>query len=178
MIDRRIGALILANARIGHELTRSAPGRTKVPMHAQASATERVLFHVTEMCCLSETFTGVYLKEMLARTTDAVARVAIESLLEDEIDHGRVGWTYLAERAGQRRTGGLDEALPAMLDRVFGRVLGRGRVGTRTRRRSRGVRIPGPRIGHRRLRERTSPSHPAGLRDSEHRSRPDATSSR
>jgi len=67
---------------------------------------------------------GVYFTEMLARTTDPVAREAIESLLEDEIDHGRVGWAYLAERARARSTEGLAEALPAMLTRTLRGVLG------------------------------------------------------
>jgi hypothetical protein len=94
-------------------------GLPKVPMHDEASAEERALFHVVEMCCLSETLTGVFLTEMLAVTTDSVARIAIESLLEDEIDHGRVGWAYLAERAAEGRTTGLSAALPRMLDRTF-----------------------------------------------------------
>jgi hypothetical protein len=99
-------------------------GLPKVPMHPGAAPAARVLFHVVEMCCLSETLTGVYFAEMLARTTDPVAREAIESLLEDEIDHGRVGWAYLAARARDGTTGGLAEALPAMLTRTFAGVLG------------------------------------------------------
>jgi hypothetical protein len=99
-------------------------GLPHVPMHADAEASERVLHHVVEMCCLSETVTGVFLTEMLARTTDPVARTAVESLLEDEIDHGRVGWAYLASRARERRTRGLAQALPAMLDRTFAPIFG------------------------------------------------------
>jgi len=108
-------------------------GLPKVPAHAGASAADRALLHVVEMCCLSETLTGVYFTEMLARTTDPVAREAIESLLEDEIDHGRVGWAYLAERARERSAGALASALPAMLDRTFRAVLGAplGRRGAR-----------------------------------------------
>jgi hypothetical protein len=34
---------------------------------------------------------GVYFTDMIARTTDPVARGAVESLLEDEVHHGRVG---------------------------------------------------------------------------------------
>ncbi|HEY1691592.1 MAG TPA: ferritin-like domain-containing protein [Polyangiaceae bacterium] len=98
-------------------------GLPKVPMHAGASAGDRVLFHVVEMCCMSETLTGVYFTEMLARTTDPVAREAVESLLEDEIDHGRVGWAYLAGRARDGALGGLAAALPAMLARTFAPVL-------------------------------------------------------
>src|SRR5262249_53784984 len=75
------------------------------------------------MCCLSETFTGVYFTEALARTTHATMHAAIESLLEDEIDHGKVGWTYLAARSRDGATNGLAAALPAMLTRVVGRVM-------------------------------------------------------
>jgi hypothetical protein len=100
-------------------------GLPKVPMHAGVASGDRALFHVVEMCCLSETLTGVFFTEMLARTKDGVARAAVESLLEDEIDHGRVGWAYLAERTHERRAQGLAEALPAMLERTFRVVLGR-----------------------------------------------------
>jgi hypothetical protein len=99
-------------------------GLPKVPMHAGAPPGDRVLFHVVEMCCLSETLTGVYFTEMLSRTTDLVAREAIESLLEDEIDHGRVGWAYLAGRARDGALHGLADVLPAMLDRTFRGMLG------------------------------------------------------
>ncbi len=52
-----------------------------------------------------------------------------DSLLQDEIDHGRVGWAYLAVRAQASSLDGLARALPDMLDRTFGRVLrGLGRV--------------------------------------------------
>jgi hypothetical protein len=98
-------------------------GVPKVPRHAGLKPETRVLLHVVEMCCLSETITGVYFTEMLARTTDSVVRTAIESLLEDEIDHGRVGWAYLATRARAGRVDGLAEALPALLDRTVGRTL-------------------------------------------------------
>src|SRR5207249_326894 len=50
-------------------------------------------------------------------------RGAIEALLEDEIDHGRVGWAYLASRRREGRLAGLAEALPAMLDRTMGWVM-------------------------------------------------------
>jgi hypothetical protein len=103
-------------------------GLPKVPMHPTAKPGDRALFHVVEMCCMSETLTGVYFTEMLARTTDVVAREAIESLLEDEIDHGRVGWAYLAARAREGALSELSEALPAMLKRTFQSVLGSSRV--------------------------------------------------
>jgi hypothetical protein len=82
--------------------------------------------HVVEMCCLSETFTGVYLTEMLARTTHPTMRAAIEYLLEDEIDHGRVGWAHLAARVGDGRGAVVEAALPAMLERTVADVMRAG----------------------------------------------------
>jgi hypothetical protein len=92
-------------------------------MHRGAARSERVLFHVVEMCCLSETLTGVYFTEMLARATSTATRGALESLLEDEIDHGRAGWAYLATRSREKTLDGLDHALPEMMDRTVGRAL-------------------------------------------------------
>lgn len=126
-ICRRFAVVLMGEDRVPARFR----GLPKVPVHPQASPGERVLFHVVEMCCLSETLTGVYFTEMLARTTDRVAREAIESLLEDEIDHGRVGWAYLAERSRDRKLDGLAEALPAMLTRIFEAVLGSPRSAPR-----------------------------------------------
>lgn len=99
-------------------------GVPKIPEHPDADPATRVLLHVVEMCCFSETFTGVYLGEMHARATESVARALLESLLEDEIDHGRAGWAYVAERARDGRLGGLAEALPALVARTTAGVLG------------------------------------------------------
>jgi hypothetical protein len=98
-------------------------GVPKVPAHDGVAGKTRVLLHMVEMCCLSETITGVFFTEMLARATNPVARAAIASLLEDELDHGRVGWAYLGERKRDGALDGLAEALPAMLDRTIGRAL-------------------------------------------------------
>jgi hypothetical protein len=98
-------------------------GTPNVPRHPKAQPETRVLLHVVEMCCLSETLTGVYFTEMLARTTDATVRVVIESLLEDEIDHGRLGWAYLATRAREGRLSGLAASLPALLGRTIEKTL-------------------------------------------------------
>jgi hypothetical protein len=119
-ICRRFAVELLGAA----EVPASFRGLPKVPMHVNAPSADRVLFHMVEMCCMSETLTGVYFTEMLTRTTDVVAREAIESLLEDEIDHGRVGWAYLAARSRDGTLGGLAEALPGILSRTFQAVLG------------------------------------------------------
>ncbi len=98
-------------------------GLPSVPVHAELSPEERALLHVVEMCCLSESLTAVYFTEMVARASHPVAKAAVESLLEDEVDHSRVGWAYLASRATAGTTSGLAEALPSLLDRTVGRAL-------------------------------------------------------
>jgi len=98
-------------------------GVPKIPAHEGASDEARVLLHVAEMCCLSETMTGVYFTEMLARATNPIARTAIASLLEDELDHGKVGWAYLGARKRDGTLEGLAEALPELLDRTVVRAL-------------------------------------------------------
>jgi hypothetical protein len=103
------------------------PGRLRglagFATRAAAATHDDVLLHVVEMCCLSETFTGAYFTEMLERTTNPMARAAVESLLEDEIDHGRVGWAYLAQvkrdGGGARLDGALDELLFTAVKPVF-----------------------------------------------------------
>jgi hypothetical protein len=98
-------------------------GVPKVPQHEQAPARDCALLHVVEMCCINETNTGVFLTEMFNRASQTTARAAVESLLEDEIDHGHVGWAHLTaccrEGWGQRV---LHEALPALLSRTLGPV--------------------------------------------------------
>jgi hypothetical protein len=46
-------------------------------------------------------------------------RAVLESLLEDEIDHGRVGWAHLAAVARVEPLDGLSRVLPDMLRRTF-----------------------------------------------------------
>jgi hypothetical protein len=118
-ICRQFAVALLGRDRVSSRVR----GLPQVPMHGRARPADRVLLHVAEMCCISETLTGVYLTEMLARTTDPVARAVVESLLEDEIDHGRVGWAYLAERKREGRLQPLAEALPELVDRTIGPVM-------------------------------------------------------
>ncbi len=113
--------------KMAHALGAGVPaayrGLPKLPMHAGADARTRVLLHVVEMCCLSETLTGVYFTEMHKRATNPIVRAVVASLLEDELDHGRLGWAYLAARKRDGTLEGLEPALPAMFDRTVTRAL-------------------------------------------------------
>jgi hypothetical protein len=122
-ICRRTAALFLGEQAVPTRLH----GVPRPPPHAEAGSRDRALYHVVEMCCLSETFTGVYFTEALAHTEHPTMRAILESLLEDEIDHGRVGWAHLTSVAraegGSAAMRGLSLALPEMLDRTIGRVM-------------------------------------------------------
>ncbi len=85
---------------------------------------ERALLEMVETCCISETLTGLYFTEMHARTTDPFARTLVESLLEDEIHHGRMGWTHLTNACREGWGAAVVEPrLVQLLDRGVGEVL-------------------------------------------------------
>jgi hypothetical protein len=66
------------------------------PRHPSASPALRDALYVVGQCALNETFASAYLgaAHRVARTP--VARAALRELLEDEIDHARIGWAYLS----------------------------------------------------------------------------------
>jgi hypothetical protein len=114
----------IATVMLGPDaVPRRLRGVPTIPKHPAHAPSDRALLHVVEMCCLSETFTGVYLTEMLARSTHPTMRTAIEYLLEDEIDHGRVGWAHLAARVRDGRGAVVEAALPSMLERTVADVM-------------------------------------------------------
>ncbi len=66
------------------------------PTHPEArSERERRALFVVGQCALNETFASGYLGAALAPCKSPLARAAIRELLEDEIDHSRLGWAYL-----------------------------------------------------------------------------------
>ena len=67
-----------------------------IPEHRGASPELRDVLHIVGQCVLNETTASAFLEVCLARATGAVARHALRELLSDEIDHGRIGWAYLA----------------------------------------------------------------------------------
>jgi len=99
-------------------------GVPNVPAHTGASTAERALFHVVEMCCLSETLAVVVFTEMRKRATNPAATAAMETLLEDEVHHGRAGWAYLASLGSRPRVfDALGAALPDLMSRTVGKTL-------------------------------------------------------
>jgi len=67
------------------------------PQHPRAtSETQRRALWVVGQCALNETFAGAYLSTAWRGATAPLARAALRELLEDEVDHARVGWAFLA----------------------------------------------------------------------------------
>lgn len=67
------------------------------PQHPEAtSETQRRALWVVGQCALNETFASAYLLAAWGGATSPLARAALRELLEDEVDHARVGWAFLA----------------------------------------------------------------------------------
>lgn len=70
-------------------------------------------------CCVSETVANAFLLASRARAEAPLVRAALRELLRDEVDHARVGWSFLAvPQVRARLLGPLARALPALLEAV------------------------------------------------------------
>jgi hypothetical protein len=61
-------------------------------------------FGRTVQCVLNETTASAFLEVCLTHARGALARTALQELLSDEIDHGRIGWAHLASLPEATRT--------------------------------------------------------------------------
>jgi hypothetical protein len=68
----------------------------EVPKHSRASPELRDTLFIVGQCVLNETTASAFLEACLTGARGAVARTALQELLSDEIDHGRIGWAHLA----------------------------------------------------------------------------------
>jgi hypothetical protein len=87
---------VVASRFAGREL--SAPARLPldVPKHAGASPALRDTLVVVGQCVLNETTASAFLEACLDHARGSLARSALRELLSDEVEHGRLGWSYLA----------------------------------------------------------------------------------
>jgi hypothetical protein len=99
----RAGAL--GTARMSH----GAPPAPSLPEG------ERLVHEVVAMCCITETLSAALLGVMMDRASDDEVRHVIHDILSDEIDHGRIGWGYLAHARARGLGREIGSALPAML---------------------------------------------------------------
>lgn len=87
---------VVASRFAGREL--AAPERLvlEAPAHRGASPELRDTLFVVGQCVLNETTASAFLETCFAHAEGTLAKNALRELLGDEIEHGRMGWTYLA----------------------------------------------------------------------------------
>ena len=73
------------------------------PRHPHASPELRRALYVVGQCALNETFASAYLAQAYRGATSPLARAVIRELLEDEIDHARLGWAFLSTTSASTR---------------------------------------------------------------------------
>jgi hypothetical protein len=87
---------VVASRIAGKELPMPERLPFETPRHEGATPELRDALFVVGQCALNETTASAYLEACLQRAEGSVARSALRELLSDEIDHGRIGWAYLA----------------------------------------------------------------------------------
>ena len=83
---------------------------------SRSDTRERLLWEVVAVCCLSETMNTSLLSRCQELVKDAELRSTIHELLEDEVQHARIGWAHLAAERAAGRGDFLADALPLMLE--------------------------------------------------------------
>jgi hypothetical protein len=109
----------LADSFLDGKVVDRQAGLPNIPPHDDARPATRALLHVTEMCCIGETLTVCFFTDAIARTKVAAMREALLGLLEDEVDHARLGWAHLAS-IGRAERAEVAAAIPRMLERMVG----------------------------------------------------------
>ena len=80
--------------------------------------TNRHLFTVMQ-CCINETIAVSYLRTCFDRAKGALVRAAVRAILEDEIDHSRLGWAHLgSQRVSEEMRLIVADAMPQLLTMV------------------------------------------------------------
>jgi hypothetical protein len=85
------------------------------PHPAREDHLVRTALHVTSMCCVNEAIASTFLETSFAGATGLCARAALRELLQDEVEHARLGWLYVARAV---RTPMLHEAVQANMLRL------------------------------------------------------------
>ncbi len=83
---------------------------------ARAAPADRALYASVALGCVTESLSTSLLLELRPRAEAGIVRDALDAILEDEVQHSRLGWAYLAHEAARRDVSFLAPAVPAMLD--------------------------------------------------------------
>jgi hypothetical protein len=76
---------------------------------------EVLLSNMVATCCLTETLNAPFLALSLHVAEDRPMKAALRELLKDEVNHGKLGWAYLAWARQQGHGAGLREELPELI---------------------------------------------------------------
>jgi hypothetical protein len=87
---------VVASRFAGRELSTPARLRLEPPKHEGASPALRDTLFVVGQCVLNETTASAFLESCLEHARGPLARAALRELLSDEVEHGRLGWSYLS----------------------------------------------------------------------------------
>lgn len=86
----------VASRFAGRPLPTPALLALEVPEHKGASPEFKDTLFVVGQCVLNETTASAFLETCLGHAEGPLAKSAIRELLSDEVEHGRMGWTWLA----------------------------------------------------------------------------------
>ena len=89
------------------------PGASVAPSRLPPS--RRPLYEMVSICCVNETINACLLSRAYQRATWPSIRETTRQLLTDEINHGRLGWAYLAAERGAGRGDWLSPELVPIL---------------------------------------------------------------
>lgn len=94
------------------------PIRPVAPTHLAGS--ERVLYEIVALSCVTETLSTALLGELVAQARDSACKQAMHSILRDEVNHSRLGWAFLAEQHAAGARDCVGPYLPRLLDATLG----------------------------------------------------------
>jgi hypothetical protein len=97
---------------LGGEAIGELPEIVPVPTHDDASPLEALLRNVLSICCMSETVAVALIGAERLESGPAPLRATLTTILADEVQHARFGWTLLEEVRPR-----LDDVLRARLSR-------------------------------------------------------------
>jgi hypothetical protein len=91
----QISAEMAAKYR-GGALVWPDPKPNPVPTFRGSKGAMHATLYMIVECCINETNACAILEGSIAQAKSTLAKAALTSILSDEIDHARVGWTHLA----------------------------------------------------------------------------------
>jgi hypothetical protein len=89
-------SILLAARYRGDEPVWPDPIDVEIPTFPPSSGALKVALTVISLCCINETLACGALEAALRQCEAPVVRLVLREILEDEVEHARAGWSYLA----------------------------------------------------------------------------------